>query len=62
MSIDYANKTFNINLVWKSNTSKFNEDDIADSLNIAWSQIAPCNGNTSILKKVKLADIFDTYK
>lgn len=62
LSIDYANKTFNLNLVWKSNTSKFNEDDIADSLNVAWSQISPCNGNTSILDRVKLADIFNTEK
>lgn len=38
-SIDYANKTFGLNLVWKSKSSKFNQDDIADSINVAYSQI-----------------------
>lgn len=40
-SVDYANKTFNLNLIWKSKSSKFNQDDIADSINVAWSQIKP---------------------
>lgn len=40
-SIEYANKTFGLELVWKSKTSKFNQDDIADSINVAWSQIKP---------------------
>ena len=39
MSVDYANNLFNLELVYKSPTSKFNQDDIADSINIAWSQI-----------------------
>lgn len=38
-SIEYANKAFGLNLVYKSPTSKFNQDDIADSINVAWSQI-----------------------
>ena len=39
MSVDYANNLFDLELVYKSPTSKFNQDDIADSINIAWSQI-----------------------
>lgn len=39
MSVDYVNHTFGIDLVYKSPSSKFNQDDIADSINIAWSQI-----------------------
>lgn len=38
MSIDYANKMFGINLIYKAPTSKFNQDDIADSINIVVSQ------------------------
>lgn len=39
LSIDYANNIHNIDLKFKALTSKENEDDIADSINIAWSQI-----------------------
>lgn len=39
MSVDYVNHTFGINLVYKSPSSKFNDDDISDAINIAWSQI-----------------------
>ena len=39
LSVDYVNYTFGLNLIYKSPTSKFNQDDIADSINIAWSQI-----------------------
>ena len=39
MSVDYANYTFGLDLVYKSPSSKFNDDDIADAINIAWSQI-----------------------
>lgn len=39
MSVDYANNLFDLELVYKSPTSKFNQDDIADSINVAWSQI-----------------------
>lgn len=42
LSIDLANHLFNVELVWKSNTSKYNQDDIADSINIVASQV--CNG------------------
>lgn len=38
-SVEKANEVFGLNLVWKSPTSKFNEDDIADSILIAYSQI-----------------------
>ncbi len=40
-SIEYANKTFGINLKWVSPSSKKNEDDIADAINVCWSQIKP---------------------
>ena len=39
LSVDYANNLFGLDLVYKSPSSKFNQDDIADSINIAWSQI-----------------------
>ena len=39
LSVDYANHVFGLDLVYKSPSSKFNQDDIADSINIAWSQI-----------------------
>lgn len=34
MSVEYANHHFNTNLTWKSFTSKKNDDDIADAINI----------------------------
>lgn len=39
LSVDYANYTFGLDLIYKSPTSKFNQDDIADAINIAWSKI-----------------------
>lgn len=39
LSVDYANNLFNLDLVYKSPTSKFNQDDISDAINIAWSQV-----------------------
>ena len=39
LSVDYVNHTFGLDLVYKSPSSKFNQDDIADSMNVAWSQI-----------------------
>lgn len=39
MSVDYVNHIFGLELIYQSPTSKFNQDDIADSINIAWSQI-----------------------
>ena len=38
-SVEYANNTFGLDLVWKSKTSKFNQDDLADAINVAFSQI-----------------------
>lgn len=38
-SIEYANKTFGLNLVWKSKSSKYNEDDKADAICVAYSQL-----------------------
>ena len=38
-SVEYANKTFDLNLVWKSKSSKYNQDDLSDSINVAWSQL-----------------------
>ena len=42
-SIDYANKTFELDLVWKSPSSKYNQDDLSDAINVAWSQIKDKN-------------------
>lgn len=39
MSVDYANKIFDTDLIWKSYSSKFNQDDIADAINLVASQI-----------------------
>lgn len=39
LSVDYVNHVFGLDLIYKSPSSKFNNDDIADSINIAWSQI-----------------------
>lgn len=39
MSIDLANEMFGIDLVWKSFSSKKNQDDIADAINIVSSVI-----------------------
>ena len=39
LSVDYANNLFNLDLVYKSPTSKFNQDDISDAINISWSQV-----------------------
>ena len=38
-SIEYANKTFGLDLIWKSKSSKFNQDDISDGILVAYSQI-----------------------
>lgn len=38
-SIEKANKLFGIELLWVSPSSKFNEDDIADAILVAYSQI-----------------------
>ena len=38
-SIEKANELFGLDLVWKSPSSKFNEDDIADAILVAYSQI-----------------------
>lgn len=39
LSVDYANDLFGLDLVWKSETSKYNQDDISDSINIVVSQL-----------------------
>lgn len=50
LSVDYANSLFNIDLVWSAPSSKFNMDDVADSINIVVSQefenIKKCDVNT----------------
>lgn len=38
-SVDFVNKEFGLHLKWISKSSKFNEDDISDSILIAYSQI-----------------------
>lgn len=38
-AIEKANKEFNLNLVWKSTSSKFNEDDQAEAILICYSQV-----------------------
>ena len=40
LSVEYANHTFGLDLIYKSPTSKYNQDDIADSINVTWSQIS----------------------
>ena len=39
MSIDLVNEMFGIDLAWKSFSSKKNQDDIADAINIVSSVI-----------------------
>ena len=38
-SIEKANDLFGLNLVWKSDSSKFNQDDQSDAILIAYSQV-----------------------
>jgi len=38
-SIEFVNREFGLNLQWFSKSSKKNEDDISDSILIAYSQI-----------------------
>lgn len=38
-SIEFVNQEFGLNLKWISKSSKYNEDDISDSILIAYSQI-----------------------
>lgn len=38
-SIAYANKKFELNLLYKSPRSGFNDDDIADAINVCWADI-----------------------
>lgn len=42
-SVEYANKHFGLDLKWVSKCSKKNQDDTADAINIAYSQIKPKN-------------------
>ena len=42
-SIEKANKLYGLNLIYKSPTSKYNEDDISDSILIGYSQICHAN-------------------
>lgn len=57
MSVDYANDLFGLDLIYKSPTSKFNQDDIADSINIAWSQI----GDVKPYDLESFEDIMDNF-
>lgn len=57
MSVDYVNHTFGINLVYKSPSSKFNDDDISDAINIAWSQI----GNVKAYDLESFEDIMNRF-
>lgn len=57
MSVDYANDLFGLDLIYKSPTSKFNQDDIADSINIAWSQI----GDVKPYNLESFKDIMDNF-
>ena len=38
-SVEKANELFGLNLIWKSPSSKFNEDDVADAILVAYSQV-----------------------
>lgn len=57
LSVDYVNYTFGLGLTYKSPTSKFNDDDIADSINIAWSQI----GNVEEYNLETFEDIMNRF-
>ena len=57
MSVDYVNDLFNLDLIYKSPTSKFNQDDIADSINIVWSQI----GDVQQYNLETFKDIMDNF-
>lgn len=57
LSVDYVNDLFGLELVYKSPTSKFNQDDIADSINIAWSQI----GDVKQYNLKDFKDIMDEF-
>ena len=50
-SIEYANEKFGLELVWKSKASKMNDDDISDSINVAWSQIKPTEPRRGLGRK-----------
>lgn len=43
-AIELANELFNLNLKWISPTSTLNEDDEAEGILIAWSQLIPKKG------------------
>lgn len=57
LSVDYANHLFGLDLVYKSPTSKFNQDDISDAINIAWSQM----GNVEPYSLETFEDIMDNF-
>lgn len=57
LSVDYVNDLFGLDLIYKSPTSKFNQDDIADSINIAWSQI----GDVKPYNLESFEDIMDNF-
>ena len=40
-AIELANKLFDLDLIYKSPSSKFNQDDIAESILICYSQVKP---------------------
>lgn len=40
-SVEKANKLFGLELIYKSPSSKFNEDDISDAILVAYSQVGP---------------------
>lgn len=57
LSVDYANHLFGLDLVYKSPSSKFNQDDISDAINIAWSQI----GNVEPYSLEAFEDIMNNF-
>ena len=40
-SVEKANKLFGLELIYKSPSSKFNEDDVSDAILVAYSQVGP---------------------
>ncbi len=56
MSIENVNNFYDLSLVWKSPSSKFNQDDIADSMNLVLSRISP---ETSRYKLKTFDEILD---
>ena len=59
LSIDYANKTFGLDLIYKSPSSKKNQDDIADAICIGASRVCGETHHTYNFENI-MAEIWDS--